>query len=476
MYSSKKAAAAAYNIPRSIFIDRINDRTNARASHANQQRLTPLQEEFLADWILEEDARGYPPSHARAREMAIRVLRMNGDTNPLGHKWTAKFVARNPRVASVVGRPIEACRIRCTDQASIQRFFALFQRVQTEHDVRHEDTWNMDETGIGLGICTNTQVLASSRSTCAYVKSPEDREWVSIVETVSVAGRKIRPLVIFRGSDPQSTWFQCDKIPDWVYTTSENGWTSNRIALGWLQTIFLPETKPDTDRARILLMDGHGSHMSTEFLWVCKQNRVQLVFLPPHSSHVLQPLDLSCFSPLKTRYRQLIAELAALDDSAPVKKKRFTKCCHLARNESLTERVIRGGWKAAGLCPWNPQKVLSSSQVQQPHTPTPTTPPNLKHILPDDIETLQTPQKPQHIHQATQSISKRQKIDRDTRNLLQKVGKSIGRLNTIQAGYEATIQQQEAQLEALAAKKPRKEVVVDPNTRFAEIGSIREAI
>jgi len=66
VYSSKKAAAAAYNIPRSTFIDRINGRTNARASHANQQRLTPLQEKFLANWILEEDARGYPPSHARA--------------------------------------------------------------------------------------------------------------------------------------------------------------------------------------------------------------------------------------------------------------------------------------------------------------------------------------------------------------------------------------------------------------------------
>jgi hypothetical protein len=179
---------------------------------------------------------------------------------------------------------------------------------------------------------------------------------------------------------------------------------------------------------------------------------------------------------LKTRYRQSIIELAALDDSAPIKKKRFIECYYLARAESLTARVIRGGWKAAGLYPWNPEKVLGSSQVKQPHIPRPTTPPSRKHTLPDDNETLQTPQKPQHIYTAIQSISKRQKIDRDTRNLLQKAGKSIGRLNMIQAGHEATIQQQKAQLEALVAKKPRKKVVVDLNTRFAEIESIREAI
>ncbi|KAF2006213.1 hypothetical protein P154DRAFT_255410 [Amniculicola lignicola CBS 123094] len=53
--------------------------TSRRASHQHRQRLTLLQEGFLVDWILEEDARGYPPPHARAREMANRILRVNGD-------------------------------------------------------------------------------------------------------------------------------------------------------------------------------------------------------------------------------------------------------------------------------------------------------------------------------------------------------------------------------------------------------------
>ncbi|KAE8871021.1 hypothetical protein PTNB29_01365 [Pyrenophora teres f. teres] len=42
------------------------------------------QEDFLVQWILEEDARAFPPSHARAREMANRILKMNGDHKPVG--------------------------------------------------------------------------------------------------------------------------------------------------------------------------------------------------------------------------------------------------------------------------------------------------------------------------------------------------------------------------------------------------------
>ncbi|OCK75852.1 CENP-B protein [Lepidopterella palustris CBS 459.81] len=179
----------------------------------------------------------------------------------------------------------------------------------------------MDEVGTALGICTNTIVLAESSKKRTYVMAPQDREWVLAIEAVSATGCKTRPLVIFKGKEPQSSWFEED-APDWVYTTSENGWTLNRIAIGWLQNVFLPETQQG-NQARILILDGHGSHISIEFLWLCKQENVQLVFLPPHSSYILQPLDLSCFSPLKSRYRSQIAALAVLDDSAPVKKQRF---------------------------------------------------------------------------------------------------------------------------------------------------------
>ena len=56
----------------------------------------------------------------------------------------------------------------------------------------------MDETGVVLGVCTNTRVLASSRKKKAYVKSPENRERAPVLECISATGRKLRCAVIFK--------------------------------------------------------------------------------------------------------------------------------------------------------------------------------------------------------------------------------------------------------------------------------------
>ena len=139
VFLSQRAAAKAYNIPQSTISTRIRGRQSNQASHVYQQRLTPEQEDFLVQWILEEDARAFPPSHARAREIANRILQMNRDHRPLGKHWMAAFLKRNPRVASVVGRKIEAARAEGATPVQIRAFLKLFERTRTRLGIRAED-------------------------------------------------------------------------------------------------------------------------------------------------------------------------------------------------------------------------------------------------------------------------------------------------------------------------------------------------
>ncbi|KAG6989068.1 hypothetical protein FocnCong_v021008 [Fusarium oxysporum f. sp. conglutinans] len=122
-------------------------------------------------------------------------------------------------------------------------------------------------------------------------------------------------MVIFKAKSIQEQLFKKDflaKHPGWHVTFSENGWTSNDIAVEWLGKVFLPQTQPeDPADGRLLIVDGHGSHTSDEFMTMCYLNNVHLLFFPAHTSHVLQPLDLGCFSSLKTAYRRLIGEHTA---------------------------------------------------------------------------------------------------------------------------------------------------------------------
>ena len=95
-------------------------------------------------------------------------------------------------------------------------------------------------------------------------------------------------------------------------------------------------------------------------MWECFSNNIQLLFLPLHTSHVLQPLDLAVFSSLKTSYYKQVGFLSLLTDSTPIGKRNFLRCYYKARLDALTARNIRSGWQATGLWPINSAKPLMS--------------------------------------------------------------------------------------------------------------------
>jgi hypothetical protein len=139
LYTSYRAAAKAYGIPKSTLRNRLRGATNSANSHQHQQRLTPLQEDFLVDWILKEDARSCPPSHPQAQEIANRILKMNGDQRPVSKLWLIHFIKRNPRVASVISRKLEASRAKAASPEQIRAFLELFKRTQKRLNIRTQD-------------------------------------------------------------------------------------------------------------------------------------------------------------------------------------------------------------------------------------------------------------------------------------------------------------------------------------------------
>ena len=245
------------------------------------------------------------------------------DGRDCGYNWVGRFLTRRPDLRSKIGKKIDALRIKNTNPELLQTWFESLQSLMRRIRVHPSNIWNIDETGIALGVCSNQRVIGSSSTTQTYIQTPENREWVSIIECISALGKKITPVVIFKGKSLQSSWFTLGRTPEYYYTTSENGWTSNAIGLQWLNEVFLPSTQCGDGVPRLLLLDNHGSHISIEFMKICWQNDVYLYYLIPHSSHILQPLNLACFSVLKSRYQQLIADLVSLSDSALVKKARF---------------------------------------------------------------------------------------------------------------------------------------------------------
>ncbi len=75
-----------------------------------------------------------------------------------------------------------------------------------------------------------------------FKKDPGRCEWIIIIECVSAGGRHLQPLVIFKGKDVQQQWFPdegIEKFKDWKFKSFPKGWTSDDIAIRWLNIVFI---------------------------------------------------------------------------------------------------------------------------------------------------------------------------------------------------------------------------------------------
>src|SRR5437764_732165 len=75
--------------------------------------------------------------------------------------------------------------------------------------------------------------------------------------------------------------------------------------LEWLKRVFEPATQENAyGRQRLLICDGHDSHITGNFLTHCMDYEITLLVIPSHSSHLLQPADVVVFGPLITFHGQ----------------------------------------------------------------------------------------------------------------------------------------------------------------------------
>ena len=113
-------------------------------------------------------------------------------------------------------------------------------------------------------------------------------------------------------------------------------------------------------------MDGHGSHITAKFISYCMNNSIDLLILPPHTSHVLQPLDISIFQPLKRALAIEADRLAALDPGR-ISRVEWTEAYINARARAFNAQNVASGWRATGLWPLSSLEVLN--RLPQPQAP-----------------------------------------------------------------------------------------------------------
>ncbi|RKK40103.1 hypothetical protein BFJ69_g18502, partial [Fusarium oxysporum] len=220
------------------------------------------QEETLLRWVLRQESLGYALSHSQLRACVEAILKQQGDNKPLGKHWTTRFVKRHLELSTKLVKRQEAARFDGFTPKAVNWYFDI--RENEYGWIKPENTVNVDEGGIMVGFGLDSLVIGSSDpKKKAMLKGVQSRTWTSFIEAVTATGRSLKSGIIFKGKELQKQWFlnEFELIADWHYITSPNGWTDNHIALEWLKGVYLPQTEPrDASDARLIILDGHGSH------------------------------------------------------------------------------------------------------------------------------------------------------------------------------------------------------------------------
>ena len=153
---------------------------------------------------------------------------------------------------------------------------------------------------------------------------------------------------MFKGKSLQTTWFGLESLRETYFAASDNGGTTIKIFHDWFtKSVETVETRP-----LLLLFDGHLTHLSLATIELAIQENISLVKLPAHCTDAMQPLDISCFSPLKQQYEKLLTEFVHRTGGwQKLSKPAFCNLIAKIWREGLSKENTVSGFQKTGVLP-----------------------------------------------------------------------------------------------------------------------------
>jgi len=330
------------------------------------------QQKFLINHIDKLTKKGLPPNPRNIRLLAHNICGIMP-----GENWVSRFVkSHRDQLSSEYLNAFDLRRKRADNWFMISRYFNKLEEKFKEHKYEIQNVYNMDEKGFLIGVLNKTKrIFTRSWKEQGKLKGAAqdgNRTWVTLLACVCADGTSLPPTLIYPSESGEvlDTWLDDYDPADGAYiTASPTGWTNNEIAQLWLMRLFERHTKQKARQGRdprLLIVDGHSSHLNMDFLSWCESHNIHLFAFPPHTTHRLQPLDVSLFSPLSTYYTQELDQwLQATQGLTSMNKIKFYSLFKAAFAKAFSEANIASGWRKTGLHPLNPSAVLDQISTKQ---------------------------------------------------------------------------------------------------------------
>jgi len=253
-------------------------------------------------------------------------------------------------------------RSRMLNTTVVSKYMADLGKILTDLNLHDKPNriWNCDETGKQF---QHTPIKGISQKGAKNVVSrvSENRTNIIIMACVNGAGEKMVSMVIVKGKTSASLHgLNVGEAPaGTVFAFQENGWMTEELGEKWFRDVFLKQCGPE--RPQLLLLDGHSSHETLGLLELAVRENIQVLCLPPHTTHMLQPLDRTVFGPFNTAYNTACSQFLSESPYHIINKGSFPSIFKKAWDSGVSTDNIVHGFRACGIIPFNPSAIPSDA-------------------------------------------------------------------------------------------------------------------
>lgn len=222
--------------------------------------------------------------------------------------------------------------------------------------------YNFDETGISTVQKPRKILGPKGTKQVGAATSWERGKNITVCCAINASGEYIPPMFIYPRKR-MSELLTRGGPPNAIYHCSSNGWINEDLFVTWLQH-FISYAKPTRENPILLIIDNHKSHTTLAAYNLCKENGIIVVTLPPHTSHRLQPLDITFYSSLKAAFNKECDNFLRMHphekitpyDIAAIFRNAYVKVANIEKGVS--------GFATAGIYPLDPEKFKEDFAVR----------------------------------------------------------------------------------------------------------------
>lgn len=407
-----RRAAEIYELPYTSLQRRVSLSGGVIKTRGGQPTLDKNSEKILADRLLHLASRGFGITPKAVRKYVFEFAerqkiehKFNREVGMAGQDWFHRFMERNKELTIRKPEGLSRARIDGMKKEKVAEFFKTLKTVVDKTNLRGrpECVYNVDETGIPLNNRPPNIIAEKGAKDVVSVTNVERGENVTVLACMNATGQYIPPFVLFKGVRKRDD-FLIGMPPGTEIVMTEKGWLNEEAFQLWLQHF----NRYRTQGKVILILDGHASHTSYSVVDLCDSLDIELVLLPPHTSHALQPLDVSLFKPLKSYYHQQATSWQHAHPNQGITKVAFGGIFKQAWNQAATVGNAIKGFEKTGIFPLNANAipdhkfvgdqeldvvesqdtVPSTSSHQSDTTQSSSTTGVIKEILPSPCKTL----------------------------------------------------------------------------------------